>query len=429
MTYNDRATASAAIGILLTFIHLSCLYNKSFVISFSVRHRRSQRVRGKLLYSATYRQQRQEQQLNLSLQSDSENLQGKSDDDTLSYGKIKQPGSSKMDLYSSEDLMSLLDIHQSLTNEVPDFSSRPPSSSAGTSTSIESIMNEQTNILSLQDLIVQTVQDIEKEFVSASSPATGDVVVVSQGDESVTVKQPSEQSEMKTLQFQSSLSEHDLIQKIRAVRAIVSDVDGTLLGRDHTLHPITEQAIRNAVEASYSPISTIQYFFPATGKTRSGALNSLGFKMKSVLQQSPGVYVQGLYCLDTNGKVVFEKKLTHIAIEQVEVLMSTQSNITLLAYDGDNIYVNGAMSHPRHVNDVSNKWGEPCPIVLHTPFSTYEPSFHKILLMGDDAEIMSSIVRPQLEGLASSLDCVVTQAIPTMLELLPGGCSKALGVQ
>ena len=38
-------------------------------------------------------------------------------------------------------------------------------------------------------------------------------------------------------------------------------------------------------------------------------------------------------------------------------------------------------------------------------------------------------MRPKLEDLASQYDCSVTQALPTMLELLPRDCSKAIGVQ
>jgi hydroxymethylpyrimidine pyrophosphatase-like HAD family hydrolase len=67
--------------------------------------------------------------------------------------------------------------------------------------------------------------------------------------------------------------------------------------------------------------------------------------------------------------------------------------------------------------------------MLEGSVTDYKPCFHKILLMGDDPVTMSKDIRPQLEALAASLGCVVTQAIPTMLELLPGGCSKAVGVQ
>jgi Cof subfamily protein (haloacid dehalogenase superfamily) len=327
-------------------------------------------------------------------------------------GMANQP--SKTDLYSTDELFGLLNIHTTLKDSTVDFLS-----------STSDIVNDtavlkESSSLSLQDVIEQAVDDITKTALTeVQTPWDSEL---SDGDA----------QQWKSLKFQSTLGMSDFAQRIPQIRAIVSDVDGTLLGTDHTLHPITEQSIVNAVEASFSPLHPLQLFFPATGKTRIGAFNSLGSKMKALLQQSPGVYVQGLYCIDALGNVVFEKKLSRIAVEQVESLVASnhvQHNISLLAYDGDAIYSNAVLSYERHVQDVSMKWGEPRPVQLENTFASYEPSFHKILLMGDDSETMSNVIRPQLEELASSLNCAVTQAIPTMLELLPGGCSKAVGVQ
>lgn len=60
--------------------------------------------------------------------------------------------------------------------------------------------------------------------------------------------------------------------------------------------------------------------------------------------------------------------------------------------------------------------------------ATHEPLMHKLLLMDDDVEFLAKTVRPKLEALAEKYDACVTMALPTMLEWLPRGCSKALGV-
>jgi hydroxymethylpyrimidine pyrophosphatase-like HAD family hydrolase len=149
--------------------------------------------------------------------------------------------------------------------------------------------------------------------------------------------------------------------------------------------------------------------------------------MQALLSQVPGVYVQGLYCVDATGKVVFEKKLAQIAVEQA-MSLAAKCGVSLIAYDGDTIYATES-SNAEHLNDIHAKWGEPQPQVLDdASMKQYAPGFHKVLLMGDCADEMSYI-RPELEALATSLDCVVTQAIPVMLELLPSGCGKAVGVQ
>ena len=59
----------------------------------------------------------------------------------------------------------------------------------------------------------------------------------------------------------------------------------------------------------------------------------------------------------------------------------------------------------------------------------HENGCHKLLIMDEDIDMLTTVVRPQLEKLAEKHGVIVTQAIPTMLELLPSGCSKAVGVQ
>jgi hydroxymethylpyrimidine pyrophosphatase-like HAD family hydrolase len=49
--------------------------------------------------------------------------------------------------------------------------------------------------------------------------------------------------------------------------------------------------------------------------------------------------------------------------------------------------------------------------------------------MDNDTDKIKNEVRPKLEELAKTFDVCVTQALPTMLELLPNGCSKAIGVE
>jgi Cof subfamily protein (haloacid dehalogenase superfamily) len=210
------------------------------------------------------------------------------------------------------------------------------------------------------------------------------------------------------------------------IRAIACDIDGTLLSSEHGLHPRTRKAVKRAAEAAASSTEPLQHFFPATGKSRAGALASLGTEISSILSKVPGVFCQGLYCVDAQGNVVFERKLTREQVDVVEQL-AQHYGVSLIAYDGDNLFATES-SDPKHLAEVSEKWGEPRPTVLES-FENYEPGFHKVLLMDDDTEKIHSIIRPPLEGLASAYEAEVTQSVPTMLEVLPKGCSKAQGVQ
>lgn len=209
------------------------------------------------------------------------------------------------------------------------------------------------------------------------------------------------------------------------------------------MHPITRDAILCSIrQSSYSNDcgggggeSKRYFFFVATGKSRAGAITSLGPEIGSLISSIPGVYCQGLYCIDNQGKVIFERKLQHSAIQATEAL-AIEYGISIVAYDGDNLYTTNCTDS---VIGLSEVYGEPRVQLLFdeqtsgggaSPISLadYRPGFHKILLLDDDL-VKLGHVRIKLEILASLHNATVTQAVPTMLELLPVGCSKAYGVE
>jgi len=240
-------------------------------------------------------------------------------------------------------------------------------------------------------------------------------------------------SSTTTTQF---LSKKETLLKIKNIRAIASDVDGTLLAKDQSIHPRTLSAIQRAIIESSSSSSSserpLQYFFPATGKSRKGAFDSLGPDIASLLLNTPGVFIQGLYCVDANNQIVFERKLSSDAIAVAEDL-AQQYNISIVAYDGDDLYSTEITEIVEHLHTF---YGEPMPQLLYSEegvvttikLANHEPCMHKLLLMDNDTEKLNTLVRPKLESLASQYGATVTQALPTMLEWLPAGCSKALGV-
>lgn len=129
--------------------------------------------------------------------------------------------------------------------------------------------------------------------------------------------------------------------------------------------------------------------------------------------------------MGNNGEVVFEKKLTSTAVEAAEQLVADM-NVAVVAYDGDDLYTTDlGRIEPVELHE---KWGEPASKEISSLVG-HAPGMHKLLIMDNDAEKLKQTVRPVLEELAKQHDCVVTQAIPTMLELLPFGCSKAKGVE
>lgn len=291
-----------------------------------------------------------------------------------------KPRTSKSDLYDEDELSNLLNLHNELypqTNKEPE--------TGGPAEQFSSI----------HDLVLQAIGE-EDTLDLDETPNEGS----------------------STFTWLTG----DISRKLPHLKAIASDVDGTLIGSDQTLHPKTKEAIEKAVQSSDSPAGNLEWFFPATGKTRWGAMNSMGPELADLVSKCPGVFIQGLYCV-YNNEVIFEKKLTKEAIIAAEKLVAS-SGTSLIAYDGDTLYTTEMTDTVRELN---TKWGEPLAQEIPS-IADHAPGVHKILICDLDIEKLSK-VRVNLEELANDNCATVTQAIPSMLELLPEGCSKALGVQ
>lgn len=267
-------------------------------------------------------------------------------------------------LYTSDELFNVLNTHLELQDQLTDDGD-----------------NDSANPFSLHDLVQMTIQEQEETIFTES-----------RGDSSETI--------MKS--------------NAKKISIIASDVDGTLLSSSQTLHPTTISNIKQTIDNDIP-------FFPATGKSRKGALDSIGPELSSILNEGrPGVYLQGLYCLDGEGNVVFEQKLNEDAIRATYEL-AVEMDVSFVGYDGDTLYSHEITPIVEHLH---THYGEPMAIQEDVT----QKKLHKILLMHDDIPTITKL-RPLLEKVAQQTNATVTQAIPTMLELLPSNCSKALGVQ
>mmetsp|Transcript_9236 Transcript_9236/g.20033 ORF Transcript_9236/g.20033 Transcript_9236/m.20033 type:complete len:482 (+) Transcript_9236:142-1587(+) len=323
--------------------------------------------------------------------------------------KISQP--TKSGLYGDDELAGLLNMHQQLQSAM----TPPPPEAPIEPTEPEAIEDPSNPFAGgLHDLILQTVENIDDDEKEVESPTTDglhDLILE-------TVEKIEEEENKPPPPQWISESVRENISKLNII-AVASDVDGTIIGSDQKIHPRTVLSINAALNSS-----KLDWIFPATGKTRWGATNSLGPELSS-FTQGPGVYNQGLYCLGNNGEVIFEKKLTASAVQAAEQLVA-DSGISVVAYDGDDLYTTDLTKS--EVIDLHEKWGEPSSKEISSLLD-HAPGIHKILLMDNGVEKLTKEVRPKLEKLAKETGSVVTQAVPTMLELLPSGCSKAVGVQ
>lgn len=300
-----------------------------------------------------------------------------------SSNRPPQATTTKLDLYSEDELRSLWNIHTQISGAM--LSNGATSSTPRPSTP------------SIHDIILQTLQE--------GNDSNADEV----GEQfRVTYNTPIDQ----------------IRERLPNIRAIASDVDGTLLSSRHRLHPRTLQALERVTTGRQNG-DLKNYFFLATGKTRQGALRSLG----DLSGLGMGCYIQGLYCVDANGDVVAEQRLQREQVRAV-VEWSVERGLSIFAYNGD-MLATLPHSDPVHVRDVHDKYGEPVPVMFPSaPAMIHAPhGWNKILVMDDDEERVQTKWRPQFETLAAQYDAGFTQAVTTMLEFLPRDSNKATGVR
>ena len=142
---------------------------------------------------------------------------------------------------------------------------------------------------------------------------------------------------------QQSIS--DLPASSRRVKAIVSDVDGTLFNSQHQLGPDTRLALISAMDRGIPIIM-------ATGKSRGPWVKqlreSLGMRGDGWNINGPSVFIQGLMVCDDRDRIVFSRLLNAEMIREMDQFAADRG-ITVIAYTTDDRIV-ARQVHPRFDN-------------------------------------------------------------------------------
>lgn len=196
-----------------------------------------------------------------------------------------------------------------------------------------------------------------------------------------------------------------------SIRAIVSDLDGTLLNHHSELSPENESAIREAIDAGL-------IFCIATGKTHySGRMVRERLRLTS-----PGVYIQGLQIWDASGAILQNLTLDRSAARDV-VAVAKEAGRPALIYSGDKLYTN----FPQHQRADFAKYHEPPLIVIENLIEIVDSlEVNKVVLQDEPAHIAltRAALAERLQGRGH-----VTQATIDHCEVLPPGSSKGAGVR
>lgn len=204
-------------------------------------------------------------------------------------------------------------------------------------------------------------------------------------------------------------------------RILFCDMDGTLLNTKSFVTRTTADALRAAMEAGVTVVI-------ATGKTRPAAMAALapvGLAGEGgVLSEStPGVFLQGLQVFGKNGKPIQNITLDSTVVAET-FQFSVEHNVPLVGFTGDRCVT--LFSHPL-IDELHEVYYEPKAEVLGSIEELQKVPVQKVLYL-DTPERVANFLRPHW-SLALGGRATVVQALPDMMEILPSGISKGLGVQ
>lgn len=202
----------------------------------------------------------------------------------------------------------------------------------------------------------------------------------------------------------------------RLVDLVAVDLDGTLLNSNSSVSRATAKALA-AAAASGVRIAL------ATGKARPAAHNALRTGYLSVSGGAPGIFLQGLVVHGMGGTLLPGEYLPS-SIVQRAFDFAKESGISLSGFLGDTAV---CLQLDGNLKELHERYHEPLAVELHSVEKVLSAPRVKKLLFMAEPETITQELRPHWEQALAGV-AEVTQAVPTMLEILPFGASKGRGL-
>jgi Cof subfamily protein (haloacid dehalogenase superfamily) len=199
---------------------------------------------------------------------------------------------------------------------------------------------------------------------------------------------------------------------VKNLKMVVVDIDGTLLNSQHQMGERTEKALKAAIEKGIQVVL-------ATGKTRISGdpiIQKLGLK-------TPGIYLQGLAIYDADGTARHMQALDPAVARRV-ITFAEDRGYLLAAYSGTRILIRA----PVPGSDQLTTYNEPLAEVVGPLQNVLEGMpINKLIAFGGDPRRVKALrwqLDMQLNGSVK-----LTQALDSMLEILPPGASKGAALR
>lgn len=200
-------------------------------------------------------------------------------------------------------------------------------------------------------------------------------------------------------------------------------MDGTLLNSNSEILPSSVEAIRGAISKGVTVML-------ATGKARPAAMAALR-KVKLagdglvVGMGTPGIFLQGLAVHGTGGQLIAGGELDpHVVRMAFEWAQST--GIAVCGFQGESCITT---SMTPEVEELHYRYYEPLARVVPTVDDVLEQGLlRKLIFLASPSKVESS-VGPEWATKLKETNAQTMQAVPSMLEIVPRGINKWVGMQ
>eukprot|EP00884_Botryococcus_braunii_P004928 jgi/Botrbrau1/14436/Bobra.0014s0082.1 len=209
----------------------------------------------------------------------------------------------------------------------------------------------------------------------------------------------------------------------RDIKLVALDMDGTLLDSRSQILPSSVEVVRAALAAGVRVCL-------ATGKARPAAMSALSRVGLSgeglvVSRTGPGIFLQGLAVHCPKGDLIEGSQLDMAVVERA-FQFSLQQDISLCAFLGDHT---ATLKMTGELRELHERYYEPlAEVVASLPELLEGPPVKKLLFMADPA-VLDSHLKPFWQAACEGTGAEVMQAVPNMLELVPRGVNKWVGMQ
>eukprot|EP00752_Nemacystus_decipiens_P007109 g6369.t1 len=215
------------------------------------------------------------------------------------------------------------------------------------------------------------------------------------------------------------------------IRAVVSDLDGTLLGPDKRVSATTLEAVRKARAKGV-------VFVPASGRSKAGMFSSMGELGEDLKRDgAPFVCMNGLTVYGQgdgdgdHGDIIHSELMCPKLARKVvsfwrEHPLAAAAGVSLCGSEGETIVVERLDARTRSFTD----WKEPLPKEV----GNWEDAIaggmelNRLYFWGPSRAAVDAFQDDLKEHLKDN-PAELTRGVPEMIEVLPEGASKAVGLE